>query len=289
VKGEIKLPRVRFFYTRCKVLPVTKRYRYTRTPRLARPTTCVADLPDRMSRAQRAPRDAIQGGKLTGEKGSPGSIDPQGREYIISASTPRSQNLSGFSSSVSTPRDQQSPRKSLHALQPGAIPPPSPMAETANPASCSRQPIESEPVSHTQAQGDSDLSPEKTQASLSATPQEQPEQYQWSIKAERSTHSSADWTSDCRSREAENDDTAEGCPRCASFEKKLEEMQRIVNRGARNHADGMDLMREMQRGHNEAVQVLQKRIASLEADLSEWQQNAEQMPKIKEVSEPSGW
>jgi len=66
-------------------------------------------------------------------------------------------------------------------------------------------------------------------------------------------------------------------------------MQRIVNRGARNHADGMDLMREMQRGHNEAVQVLQKRIASLEADLSEWQQNAEQMPKTKEVSEPSGW
>ena len=61
------------------------------------------------------------------------------------------------------------------------------------------------------------------------------------------------------------------CFKCVELEKKVQDLQRIVNRGAHQHADGMELMREIQRVHNETVQAHQKRIITLEAQLYEWE------------------
>ena len=36
------------------------------------------------------------------------------------------------------------------------------------------------------------------------------------------------------------------CSGCAAYQRKVDELQRVINRGAHQHADGMDLMREMQ-------------------------------------------
>lgn len=59
------------------------------------------------------------------------------------------------------------------------------------------------------------------------------------------------------------------CFKCVELEKKVQDLQRIINRGAHQHADGMDLMCEMQRVNNETVQAHQKRISTLEAQLHE--------------------
>ena len=70
------------------------------------------------------------------------------------------------------------------------------------------------------------------------------------------------------------------CFKCVELEKKVQDLQRIVNRGAHQHADGMDLMREIQRVHNETVQAHQKRIITLEAQLYEWESS--NLHQIKE-------
>ena len=36
------------------------------------------------------------------------------------------------------------------------------------------------------------------------------------------------------------------CSGCADHRSKIDELQRVINRSAHQHADGMDLMREMQ-------------------------------------------
>ena len=113
-------------------------------------------------------------------------------------------------------------------------------------------------------------------AEASESRERHPPIYQWSV----SKRSSPEWTSD-------RDTSMEGavdCPKCAGLEKKVDEMQRVINRGAMNSADGMDLMREMQRGHNEAVQVLHKRIHFLEAEVADWEHDSAQLPEIKEVA-----
>jgi chromosome segregation ATPase len=70
------------------------------------------------------------------------------------------------------------------------------------------------------------------------------------------------------------------CFKCVELEKKVQDLQRIINRGAHQHADGMDLMCEMQRVNNETVQAHQKRISTLEAQLHEWESS--NLHQIKE-------
>jgi DNA repair exonuclease SbcCD ATPase subunit len=68
------------------------------------------------------------------------------------------------------------------------------------------------------------------------------------------------------------------CRRCDGLEKKTEELQRIINRGLHQQSDGMDLMRQMQQGHNDALHILQRRIASLETEIHEWERDHAELP-----------
>jgi hypothetical protein len=45
---------------------------------------------------------------------------------------------------------------------------------------------------------------------------------------------------------ASQHENGDPCARCGELQCKVDELQRVINRGAHQHADGMDLMREMQ-------------------------------------------